>query len=277
MERDRTRPFGRRALRALTAAAGAYLIVFAVDPSAVNAAQPDRLVPAPSTSAERPAPRPEPAPAPSAAVMAVHVAADAAALRGKTYVALGDSISEGKYAVGVDRIFPSRIADQLGMRLDLVAHSGARAAWALPRLGALALASPALVTIELGTNDVGFSTPPAVFSAQYETIVSTLARPTTRVLCIGSWLPSDLYDGIIREACSRHGGTFVSLSGFYGVNAFHAPDGWATFLGPSDWFHPGDQGHAAIAAAVLGRLPGYQGSDPGGLTAAATSTTRAPS
>src|SRR2546427_516880 len=124
--------------------------------------------------------------------------------------------------------------------------------WALLLL--LAIAHPALVTIELGTNDVGFNTPPDVFAYQYETIVGAVAGPQTRVLCIGSWLPSDSLDAIIAQVCERHGGTFVSLNGFYGVNDFHGQDGGSSYLGRTDWFHPGDQGHAAIAAAVLSAL-----------------------
>ncbi|HYM50981.1 MAG TPA: SGNH/GDSL hydrolase family protein [Candidatus Limnocylindrales bacterium] len=210
-------------------------------------------------------------------VLGVRAAADTATLAGRTYVALGDSISEGKYAVGADRIFPARIASQLGMRLDLIARSGARAAWALPQLDAVRAAQPALVTIELGTNDVGFNTPVDAFTAQYEAIVAAVSTPGTRVLCLGSWLPSDGYDAIIRDACERHGGTFVSLSGFYFVNDFHAPDGAATFLGRSDWFHPGDEGHAAIAAVTLAALPGYRSEQVPGVPEVPASLRRAPS
>ena len=61
-------------------------------------------------------------------------------------------------------------------------------------------------------------------------------------------------DAIIEQVCQRHGGTFVSLDGFYAVNAFHGQDGGSSYLGRTDWFHPGDQGHAAMAAAVLSAL-----------------------
>ena len=213
----------------------------------------------------------------SAAVLGVRAAADSSSLRGRTYVALGDSISEGKYAVAADRIFPALVANQLGMRLDLYARSGARAAWALPQLAAVEAAQPALVTIELGTNDVGFNTPLDAFGQQYEAIVSAVATPATRVLCIGSWLPSDAIDGIIRSTCERHGGIFASLSGFYAVDAFHAPHGAPVFLGSSDWFHPGDQGHAAIAAIVLASLPGYRDDDSIAPQAAQPAALRAPS
>jgi lysophospholipase L1-like esterase len=175
-------------------------------------------------------------------------------LQGKVYVALGDSISAGRFGTAPDDIFPALIADKLGMNLKLVARSGAKAAWALPQLGAVSNAHPALVTIELGTNDVAFNTPPDLFAAQYELIVSAVSGPHTRVLCIGSWLPSAGVDATIAQACQQHGGTFVSLEGFYGVNEFHALAGGSTYLGPADWFHPGDQGHAAIAAAVLAAL-----------------------
>jgi lysophospholipase L1-like esterase len=187
-------------------------------------------------------------------VIGVHAGTDNAALQGKVYVALGDSISAGRFATAQDGTFPALVADKLGMNLDLVARSGAKAAWAIPQLGAVAAAHPALVTIELGTNDVGFNTPPELFASQYDTIVAAVAGPQTRVLCIGSWLPSDSLDAIIAQVCERHGGTFVSLSGFYGVNDFHASDGGSSYLGRTDWFHPGDQGHAAIAAAVLSSL-----------------------
>ena len=187
-------------------------------------------------------------------VIGVHAGTDSQGLQGKVYVALGDSISAGRFATAAEGTFPALVAQKLGMNLDLIAHSGAKAAWAIPLLGAVAAAHPALVTIELGTNDVGFNTPPDVFAYQYETIVGALAGPQTRVLCIGSWLPSDSLDAIIAQVCERHGGTFVSLNGFYGVNDFHGQDGGSSYLGRTDWFHPGDQGHAAIAAAVLSAL-----------------------
>ena len=175
-------------------------------------------------------------------------------LRGKTYVALGDSISAGRYATTPDQVFPALVAKELGMNLDLRAKSGARAAWALPLLASIDQANPALVTIELGTNDVGFNTPLADFASQYDSIVSAVSLPGTRVLCIGSWLPSAVIDGVIELTCQRHGGTFVSLSGFYGDNSLHAQDGASVYLGRADWFHPGNAGHAAIAQAVLASL-----------------------
>ena len=194
-----------------------------------------------------------PAMAPSE-VLGVHANADHARLQGKVYVALGDSISAGRYATAPDDTFPGLVAEKLGMNLNLVARSGAKAGWGIPQLTAVHAAQPALVTIELGTNDVGFYTPTATFAAQYETIVNAVSGPHTRVLCIGSWLPSSAMDAIIADTCQRHGGTFVSLNGFYQVNDFHAQDGGSSYLGRSDWFHPGDQGHAAIAAAVLSVL-----------------------
>ena len=180
--------------------------------------------------------------------------ADNQGLQGKVYVALGDSISAGRYATAPDDIFPALVAEKLGMNLNLVARSGAKAAWAIPQLGAIAAAHPALVTVELGTNDVGFNTPTEVFAAQYESILRALSGPHVRILCIGSWLPSAGYDVIIAETCQRHGGTFVSLDGYYAVGDFHAADGGSSYLGRADWFHPGDQGHAAIAAAIVSAL-----------------------
>jgi lysophospholipase L1-like esterase len=196
-----------------------------------------------------------PAMAPSE-VLGVHTGTDNQGLQGKVYVALGDSISAGRFATAQDGTFPALVADKLGMTLTLVARSGAKAAWALPQLGAVEAAHPALVTIELGTNDAGFNTPLDTFAVQYDAIVGGIssASAQTRVLCIGSWLPSTAIDAIIAQTCERHGATFVTLKGFYAVNDFHGTDGGSSYLGRTDWFHPGDQGHAAIAAAVLSAL-----------------------
>ena len=187
-------------------------------------------------------------------VLGVHAGTDSQGLQGKVYVALGDSISAGRFATAQDGTFPALVADKLGMTLNLVARSGAKAAWALPQLSAVQAAHPALVTIELGTNDVGFNTPLDTFAAQYEAIVSGVSSRQTRVLCIGSWLPSTAIDDIIVQTCERHGATFITLNGFYAVNDFHGTDGGSSYLGRTDWFHPNDQGHAAIAAAVLSAL-----------------------
>ncbi len=187
-------------------------------------------------------------------VVGTHALPADQAFRGKAYLAVGDSISAGRYATTPAKLFPALVATQLGMNLDLVARSGAKAAWAVPQLAALAQRHAALVTIELGTNDVGFQTPGADFTAQYEAILTALAVPGTRVLCLGSWLPSPSFDDIISGICERHGGTFVSLAGFYGDGSLHAVEGSAVYLGRADWFHPGDAGHAAIAQAVLASL-----------------------
>jgi lysophospholipase L1-like esterase len=142
------------------------------------------------------------------------------------------------------------------MHLVLVARSGAKAAWALPQLANVESAHPALVSIELGTNDVGFKTPLQTFATEYDTIVRQVsAIPGVRVMCVGSWLPSAAVDQVISDSCSRYGGDFVSLQGYYFVDAFHARAGSATFRGRADWFHPGAQGHAAIAAAILAAIP----------------------
>src|SRR5256886_10400272 len=99
-------------------------------------------------------------------VLGVHANADHARLQGKVYVALGDSISAGRYATAPDDTFPGLVAEKLGMNLDLVARSGAKAGWGIPQLSAVQAAQPALVTIELGTNDVGFYTPTVFFSSR---------------------------------------------------------------------------------------------------------------
>lgn len=177
-------------------------------------------------------------------------------LRGQTYVALGDSISAGYDAPTMTQTFPAMVARQLDMHLVLIARSGMKAAWGASQVANVLAAHPRLVTIELGTNDVGFATPPDVFAAQYAVIVSGVSGTTTTVVCIDSWLPDPHFRSIIRDACTRAGGTFVSLDGFYWVGDFHAHDGGPSVRGPNraDWFHPSAVGHAAIAQKVLTAL-----------------------
>src|SRR4030081_2838143 len=69
-------------------------------------------------------------------VIGVHAGTDNQGLQGKVYVALGDSISAGRFATAPDATFPALVAEKLSMNLDLVARSGAKAAWAIPQLGA---------------------------------------------------------------------------------------------------------------------------------------------
>src|SRR5436190_477896 len=71
-----------------------------------------------------------PAMAPSE-VLGVHANADHARLQGKVYVALGDSISAGRYATAQDDTFPVLVAEKMGMKPDLVVRRGARAAWTI--------------------------------------------------------------------------------------------------------------------------------------------------
>src|ERR1700693_4536362 len=132
-------------------------------------------------------------------VLGVHAGTDNQGLQCRVYVALRDSIGAGRFATAQDGTFPALVADRVGMTLALVARSGAKAAWGLPQLGAVEAAHPALVTIELGTNDVGFNTPLDTFAAQYEAIVSGVSGAQTRVLCIGRWLPSGVIDAILAQ------------------------------------------------------------------------------
>ena len=62
----------------------------------------------PATNAKAPAMAPS-------EVLGVHAATDNQALQGKVYVALGDSISSGRYATAQDDIFPALVAEKLGM------------------------------------------------------------------------------------------------------------------------------------------------------------------
>ena len=56
------------------------------------------------------------------------------------------------------------------------------------------------------------------------------------------------------DAAAEAGGHFADIAPLYANEAYHGPLGRPTWVGPGDWFHPNDAGHAAIAAVVLRAL-----------------------
>lgn len=126
---------------------------------------------------------------------------------------------------------------------------------------------PADVTvavIEIGTNDFG-QTPLADFHDGYQAFVErvTTRSPDVRLICLGLWQPTDArsngsvpadYDILIKEVCDESGGTFIRLSGIFDEEGTRGPADVETPTGTSDAFHPNDEGHAKIAAAVLAVL-----------------------
>jgi lysophospholipase L1-like esterase len=122
------------------------------------------------------------------------------------------------------------------------------------------------VVIELGTNDHQDETG-AAFASAYQAIVDAVraTSPHARLVCLGPWQPEDgPYPArwrVIQQVCASAGGVSVSLFALWRTWSLHGPVGRPVFLrgtagtpNVSDWFHPNDAGHAAIAQAVLAAL-----------------------
>lgn len=181
-------------------------------------------------------------------------------------VFLGDSLTRGfaattesqRYAelvvAGADAQYPAATFQLVDM--STYGISAAAVAASDP-----AIPAAAGVVIELGTNDYsGYGAPSpsslADFHAAYASLVARAKAAAPYVFCLGIWQPdtpnslgltSADYDGVIQSLCPL----YVPLQSIYDNGANHGPAGRATYLGPGDWFHPNDAGHAAIAAAVL--------------------------
>jgi lysophospholipase L1-like esterase len=186
---------------------------------------------------------------------------------------IGDSVTAGVGASGVDASLPRLVADALGrpVRLHVFAVSGEKVAGALdeqvPQLEELDSA-PDVVILEIGANDVTHLTGRSDFREQYaqllDRVVATGAEhvvslgipafgTTPRFLqplrAIVGWRSRRL-DADIREAAAERGVTYVDIAGATG-NAF-GEDPERYYAG--DDFHPSDAGYGLWAAAVLRAL-----------------------
>ncbi|HEX4215508.1 MAG TPA: SGNH/GDSL hydrolase family protein [Candidatus Dormibacteraeota bacterium] len=193
------------------------------------------------------------------------VAAPQPAARPVRLLVVGDSLSVGYYASDLGASYVTLLQQGLDRRglsvsTTLIAKAGVTAVDASQwRLG---IPSDDIV-VELGTNDYGDSVPLSSFQAAYDTILWALRRaaPQANLYCLGTWsnpaevnrtgATAGMYDTVIQSSCHIARGDYVDLSPFYEQTGNHGPAGAATYLGTSDWFHPNDAGHDAIAELLL--------------------------
>lgn len=168
------------------------------------------------------------------------------------YVALGDSLAQGLGADLPQRGYVGLLADDLeaatGRSVAVVnlSRSGARAADVvseqLPALTALldSGAEPALVTVDVGANDVGRTTTQD-FAGELEQILDALP-PGTLVADVPdfgggpSWGQARELSAVVRDGVDDHP-TLVQVD----VEDATAEMGWGAWGG--DWFHPSDAGY----------------------------------
>ena len=197
------------------------------------------------------------------------VAAPQPAARQLRLLVVGDSLSVGYYASNLDGSYVTLLQQGLDHRgisvsTTLVAKAGVTAVDA--SRWQLGIPSDDII-VELGTNDYGSSVPLSSFQAGYDTILWALRRasPHANLYCLGTWSnPAEVnrtgatagrYDTVIQSSCQIARGHYVDLSPFYEQTGDHGPSGAATYLGTSDWFHPNDAGHEAIANLLLQVIP----------------------
>ncbi len=128
-----------------------------------------------------------------------------------------------------------------------------------------------LIVIELGTNDVAAQTDLTTFQNQYTSLLNQLVTnsPNALFMCLGVWddrapdtnagqtLGGSDYDMRIQSVCAQQRSVYVDITSLYKNMSYHGPQGVSTFSGTSDWFHPNDTGHAAIADLLLSSLTPY--------------------
>ncbi|HEX9412606.1 MAG TPA: SGNH/GDSL hydrolase family protein, partial [Ktedonobacterales bacterium] len=91
---------------------------------------------------------------------------------------------------------------------------------------------------------------------EYTTLLRRVTSVSPFVVCLGIWQPTnapngigvlaEAYDQVIWNLCPRYG----DLQALFANSAYHGPVGLSTWMGPADYFHPNDAGHAAIATEV---------------------------
>jgi lysophospholipase L1-like esterase len=186
---------------------------------------------------------------------------------------VGASVTEGYYATEDYQAYPADAVSELENRGAIVnplvvAKAGTGTAEVLSwRLDG----SPDAIVLQVATNDFGRGLSVQQYQTNYGGIIAGLRilAPNARLLCLGGWRdPAEVnqagvtgaqFDKMTSNVCAAAHGEFVSLQGLYKDPANHGPRGRTTFHGPSDYFHPNDRGHQAIASLVvrhLGKVPG---------------------
>lgn len=116
-----------------------------------------------------------------------------------------------------------------------------------------------LFIIEVGTNDAAVKNEDK-FERDYRRLLKGLRKgsPDAMFMCAGLWQEQVWgYDLIIQQACREVGGRFIPMTNMFRDDALHGPEGRETPYGPGDVFHPNDDGHKAIAQAMLSSLADF--------------------
>jgi len=171
------------------------------------------------------------------------------------YLAVGDSLTVGLYAAD-GHGFAYMVADALPQyRLEVAAVTGDGIDNTIKQLPLeLADHAPQMVTVEVGINNLGGMPAPA-FAARYITLLQMLhgAGVRTVVACTVPWTGQGTdTDAYVRAV--EYNTAIVRTATAYGyipADCWGATVGHYEYLSGIDGFHPNQDGHRAIADAIL--------------------------
>jgi len=210
---------------------------------------------------------PEPPPPPAAST--VEGGADPATGEVR-YLALGDSISQGKGTDDFAKVsFPARLSDRWrakGCTVTLknlgVPHFTAADVIAkeLPELDAF---KPTFVTVQVGSNDIATNVAADTYRAQLKTILDATKKTGARVVVLGQneWFRApdgrnyggtfekrDRFDSVLFEEARSHGAEVIDLRHLYREQAEKKQ--WA-----DDGIHPTVAAYDAMASELARVIP----------------------
>ncbi|MFZ0216011.1 MAG: SGNH/GDSL hydrolase family protein [Candidatus Dormiibacterota bacterium] len=173
----------------------------------------------------------------------------------------GASSTRKDYTADLARLIEQKNRRPVSMIIDSVpgAAIAADRTWMIPT-------NQDIVITQLITNDFILGTPLLQYQQSVDQLLNQVraTSPKASLLCLGAWepefsvnragIPATAYNSLDQHACKSAHGTFLSLSPIYQVAKFHGPVGRPTAFGRGDRFHPNNQGHARIAAAVYAAL-----------------------
>lgn len=190
------------------------------------------------------------------ACASVEPASESDAAGSTSVLVAGDSLSVGMYASTESGSFVTRVLDHLAPA-TLTTASRPHETLAVVSNYTEIPAGVDVAIIELGTNDVGVPTPEDDFRDGYAALLTAVrdTSPDAKLVCVGTWTGWGwTQDETIRSSCIEAGGAYVHLRDLFNRNELRGPEGRETHLGTSDWFHPNDDGHMAIARRITEAL-----------------------
>lgn len=179
------------------------------------------------------------------------------------YVALGDSLTAGWYATGLDKAYVNLVAAGLKDRMgfDVVttqnAHAGVLLSWGITQVARVNAIKPDLITIELGTNDADSRhlTDIVLFETQLNSLIDKLTEVgyNPAIVLVTTWgtgVSANDYDAVIKKVGQERSIPVADISYIKRDPSSRGPEGIDTHLGKSDIYHPNDQGMKQISEVI---------------------------